>query len=147
MLSDLQRQKFFIAARAAYETRKPSLDFDTWRKDEMERTVGVDSIKLVPSTGDAWLTLMIHFLTLAGETKQAYELGLRLGTSEKSIARHQLEACCKKNSVSLNYAAAILRRKYKVSIDDATDRQLWHIIFTINRVTSKRTKNSTGNPF
>lgn len=147
MLSPSQRGKLFAAAQAAYDVVKPSLEFDVWRKDEMERTVGVDSVKLVPSTGDAWIHLMVHFLTLAGDIKAAYELGLRLGTSQKRIVLTHLAQALLKNNLHQNYAPAILRRKYHVTLDDATDRQIWHVIYTINRDYRKRKLAESGNPF
>jgi len=89
-LTDKQRVFFFNIARRAYDTQQPDMEFNDWRKSEMEEAGLPNSTKKV-SQIIGYDTLMLHFAELAYDM----ELVEKFQTNEARMLRHVISGLIK----------------------------------------------------
>ncbi len=140
-LSAVQKAKICVLAGQAAAARSLSFSSakaaDAWRKGEMERACGLDS--LTRCSQEHYLVLVAHFQDLAGESGAAFVSAMAHGTEAARVALNKLTEACAKAGLPLAYAQTVCRRQYGVELDDATKEQLWRVTFTIkNRAGNKR---------
>jgi len=128
----------------------PSACFTAWRHVEQGKACGVQS--LCACTQDHYGRLVAHFQALAGETVAAARTLVRDAGNGRRIARYKLGQELSKRGLQVGYAAAICRSKYKCDLADASEGQLWKLVFDIrNRrkpeVRSQMSEVNDGNPF
>jgi hypothetical protein len=88
-----------------------------------------------------------HFANIAGEAGKAFNSAMRAGTEDVRIARAVLVKECAKAGLELSYPGAICFNQFKRSLEDATAKQLWCLVFTVrNRSKTGRQKAQEQKP-
>ncbi len=158
-LSNLQKREIAIAARRAYDARPDREEFElinshlsrtacfeAWRHVENGKATGIQ--RSTAMTQDHYAAALAHFLKLAGDEPGAARVYERGQTNGKRVARWKLEEALRERGLQLGYAASICRAKYKRSLDDATEKQLWKLVFDVRSSKHKPLpKKPSENPF
>lgn len=111
--------------------------FAAWRHWQQGLACGRQSLR--ECTGDDYQLLRAHFLTLAGLEASAARAQERHISNPQRIARYKLRQALAAAGLPLEYAAAVCRRQYRCTLDDASERQLWCLVFTVrNRTSAER---------
>ena len=156
-LNNRQKARICILARQAYERQRSEVSdqmsenrpplaeklFCCWRRQQQNAAVGKSH--LTDCRNADYLTLKAHFLDLAGETVAAFRNHLRAGTEPRAWALARLRKECQAAADVLpgawDYAAGFLRNKRGLSIDDCSERDLWHAIFLVRRRAAQLRRN------
>lgn len=128
--------------------------FEAWRHVEQGKAVGRQSLTKCTSEHD-FLRLCAHFRAMIpGQEGRAVRTLARHEAEPRLVAMHKLRQACSAAGLELGYAAAICRTQNRCSLDEASEKQLWRLVFTIkNRAKAKRphyavaAPASDGNPF
>lgn len=115
---------------AANPTLSESACFTAWRHVEQGSAVGRQSLRECTSEGD-FLRLCAHFLSLARRPVAAQRT-LRLAASEgQRLAAYKLRQELAARGLASGYAAAICQRQFRCALAEASEKQLWCLVFTI----------------
>lgn len=139
------KQKKYLAqlARQAFKVRgTPGADFDAWRHDEVAKAVGKAGLRCCSQLD--YKAVQAHFLDMTGRSGQA----MTALVQHQSEPRRQAEAVLLREltnaGLHLNYANSICNAQFKCTLFDATEKQIWCIVYTIrNRASRKRRNNQT----
>lgn len=124
----------FLEANGELST---SACFSAWRHWQQGLACGRQSLR--ECTGEDYQLLRAHFLKLAGLEASARRAEERHISNPQRIARYKLRKALAAAGLPENYAAAICRRQYRCTLDDASERQLWCLVYTVrNRRHSAR---------
>jgi len=139
-LSILQKREIAQLARRAYEAwaereafeainaeQSKTACFEAFRHVEQGKACGVQS--LCACTQAHYGRLVAHFQALTGNA--ATRTLVRDADNDRRIARYKLDQALRERGLREEYAAAICRRQFKTSLEDATARQIWNLVFTI----------------
>ena len=129
LLSNEQKARICILAREAYALQFTDWEFPEWRHAEQEKACGKAS--LCDCTQADFLRLKSHFLRLSGEEGEARRVETRAATEPRRIARYKLMQALAERGLAPGYAEAICRRQYHCGLDDASEKQLWRLVFTV----------------
>ena len=80
---------------------------------------------------DDYAAVKAHFQDLLGESGRALNSLMHGEGNKKRIAQYKLTQACRDAGLKLSYAAAICRTQYKCALEDASEGQLWRLMFTI----------------
>ena len=138
-LSNEQKARLCILSASAHDLDGP-LDAEEFRHEQVKLATGKPG--LTACTQDDWNLLHAHFLALNGETGQAYQAAIRHGTEPARVAMHKLHEALRKAGLPMAYVAAICRRQFKCAPEDASPKQLWNLVFTINNRGAARRKRA-----
>lgn len=141
-LSNQQKRDISIAARRAY-TGWPEREafeainsemsrtdcFEAWRRVEQGKAVGIQSLREM--TQAHFNRVLAHFEELAGDAAGAARRRGRDQDNGRRIALHKLKEACQAADVGLTYAATICRTQYRCGLDEATEKQLWNLFYTV----------------
>lgn len=149
-LSSQQKQRLAILSREAYAKQpglvrglegkqgpSPVLKFDRWRHAQAIKAVGR---RISEATQGDYLPLKAHFLDLAGKPVAAMQAHMRRETEPQRVALHKLTRECAAKGLDLSYAAAICRRQFRCALEEASEKQLWCLFFTV------RNRRNSGAP-
>lgn len=132
-LSNEQKARLCILARTAFERtngHSPSTaEADAWRHDQVERATGKHGLTLCVQ--DDFKLIQAHFLNLAGEGGQALNAHIAHETEPKRVALFKLSEALAVIGKPIAYAAAICRNQNKCELSEATDKQIWRLVFTV----------------
>lgn len=143
-LSNEQKKTIILLAKRAYSRLQVSSvslhpSFDDWRRSEQKLAVERGSLTLC--TNEDFLFLKAHFLSLLGQKDTAGTLRVRAGCEPRIWALNRLERECDDAADVLprarDYAAGFLRNARGVTLDQASEKQLWHAIYIIRRRASQ----------
>jgi hypothetical protein len=154
LLSNKQKAEICQLAHEAWEARadirEPLLEcnlatmsktaiFEAWRHVEQGKAVGRQSLTKCTSEGD-FLKLCAHFRAMIpGQEQRAARTLARHAAEPRLVAMHKLRQACSAAGLELGYAAAICRTQNKCTLDEASEKQLWRLVFTVkNRSKAKR---------
>lgn len=153
-LSNLQKREIAIVARRAYdawsgreafEAANPELSrtacFEAWRHVQIRAAVHVTE-SLRECTQAHYGTVLAHFKGLAGDAAGAQRTRVRDADNPRRIARYKLEEALRHAGLQLGYAYAICRTQNKCSLEEASAKQLWRLVFTVKN----RRKHFAGQP-
>jgi hypothetical protein len=134
-LSGEQRQKLAGLAALAYDIADSHVAFDDWRHSEVRRVVHRAGLR--DCLNMHYLPLFAHFHELLGNSGRATKALVKAETEPRTWALHALqkEAVKAKDVMpeAMKYARGFLRNKRGVSLDEASDRDIWHAVFTVRR--------------
>jgi hypothetical protein len=88
---------------------------------------------------DDYGAVKAHFQDLLGETGKAMNTLVHSERNGRRIAEFKLVKACEAARLSLAYAANICRAQFKCSLEDATEKQLWCLMFTVKNRSRKVT--------
>lgn len=129
LLDNTQKARICILAREAFEKMESFLPFADWRQMEQQNAVGKDSLR--DCTQADYLSLVAHFEKLKGEDGRAVQAHLRSQVKDQALALFKLKEACRERALDLAYPAAICRRQFKCTLEEASPNQLWNLLFTI----------------
>jgi len=144
-LSIVQKREISMTARKAYgmwdgreafeavnsEVSK-SACFEAWRHVEQGKASGgIQS--LCEMTQDHYADVYAYFLDLAGDHEGAQRVRARAATNGSRIALHKVREELRKRGLSDDYAATICRSKFKCGLHEASEGQLWKIMYDVRK--------------
>lgn len=140
-LKNNQKWEIVKLARAAFAKLDPAdidgQSFDEWRHSEVARACGKQGLRCCDQ--DDYAGLKAHFLDMLGASGAAFNWHVRAQSQGDRVARAVLERECGKAGVSLGYAIAICKRQFHCELNDASEKQLWSLVYTVrNRATARR---------
>lgn len=137
-LAQLARQALNqVRALARARGEAFEVDEETWRHEEVIRAVGKHGLRCCSQ--DDYADLKGHFLDRLGAYGAAFDARLRAATQKRRQAEAVLVRELQKAGLHLNYANSICQRQYRCTLFDATERQIWNLVYTIrNRAAQKR---------
>lgn len=119
--------------REGFEDANPGMSvsrcFECWRRVEQGKAVGVQS--LTQCTNDDFLPLVAHFQNFRGDGATAVKTLLRHAEGARITPFFKLQQALAERGLNEAYAAAICRRQYKCELGDASEGQLWRLVYTI----------------
>ena len=132
-----------ILAREAFEKmhgRGPvtAAELADWRREHQQKACGFDSLTLCQR--EHLPALEAHFLDLQGESGQAFRKLMHPEMSEQRKALGVLRANLRAFGLMEGYAAVICRSRCKCELDQASVKQLWHVIFTVRKNQQRKRK-------
>ena len=146
-----QVRALILAARRAWVVQRglglADDDFDTWRKGALWDAVQVASFRLVGQR--QYGVALGYFAGLAGREAPASAVREKSGEGDRRRAQFVLKRECERidgegllgaAGSAARYAATLFDRIHKVSLEKASARQIWQVVFTLrSRVARKRT--------
>lgn len=102
-----------------------------WRHHQQGLVLGLPRQSLTEAHQGDFAPLLAHFSALAGREAAADNWAARAATDGPRRARWILERELKARGLSTGYAAAICRTQNKCVLDDASEKQLWRLVFTV----------------
>ncbi len=103
-------------------------DFETWRHAEAR---AVCKRRISEALVKHFSALKRHFASIAGDSGKAFNSAMREGSEDKRIAMAKLTEACQERGLEMSYPAAICRRQFKRSLEDASAKQTWCLVFTV----------------
>lgn len=146
LISKSQLINLAKAARAAFDAGlnagqiPKGTKFDDWRHGSMDEVLGKVSFKEL--TQRDYLPMLAWWQDRAGESGKAMESIMRADSNPLRIARHKLEEALKKAKLPPAYVIAICRRQYKCELTEASVKQIWQLVYTINNRGKARAKKA-----
>jgi hypothetical protein len=134
------KQKKYLAqlARQAFKVRgTPGADFDEWRHEQVANAVGKAGLRCCSQID--YKAVESHFLDMTGRSGRA----MTALVQHQSEPRRQAEAVLLRELAAagqhINYANAICRSQFKCGLFDASEKQIWCLVYTVrNRASGKR---------
>ncbi len=80
---------------------------------------------------DDYGAVKAHFLDLLGEHGAAFKAVHHGEGNARRVAEFKLVQTCEVAGLALTYAAKICQNQFKCSLEDATEKQLWCLTFTV----------------
>lgn len=80
---------------------------------------------------DDYKIVEAHFLNLLGETGRAMNALVRSQDNPRRIARYKLDQALREAQLETGYAEKICRAQFKCGVNEATEKQLWCLMFTV----------------
>jgi hypothetical protein len=102
-----------------------------WRHAEQGKAMGGVRQSLTQATQRDYLLLRAHFMRLCGLEAAADKALAQAATDGGRRALFLLRRELGERGLNESYAAAICRTQYRCSLTQATEKQLWNLIFTI----------------
>lgn len=145
-LSQLSDRAFQRAAADAYarhdyfyEGVPTKQAHDDFRHSEVAQACGKAGLRCCSQ--DDYKLVEAHFLALLGRDVAAFNAGVRAATEPRRQAEAVLVRECERFGLRLSYAAAICRNVFKCSLEDASPKQLFKVMYTIrNRGNARERK-------
>lgn len=104
--------------------------FTIWRRDKQREAVGCDSLRMVHQ--DDYLRLLAKFREIMGDTAKATRLHVHAAEDGWRRAWWLLERSCKERGLAFPaYPGAICRKQYQCSLNEATEKQLFRLMYTV----------------
>lgn len=145
-ISREQKTRLVLLAREAYQAQpglvRGQTKFDLWRHQQAIKCCGRRVSEALQ--GD-FLPLKAHFLNLAGKPVAAMRAHMRRETEPQRVALHKLTRECAAKGLSIAYAATICHAQYRCALEEANEKQLWRLFFTIRNRKPKAAAPATTN--
>lgn len=141
LLSNERKAKICILAQEAAEKCGVTAwrEIDEWRKKEQLEKFGISS--LTAATQTQYADIKAHFQALAGDLAGAYKTTRRGDDNPKRVARWHLNKALAAAKLAPVYAQAICKSQFHCTLDDASAKQLWNLVYTVkNRGNARRRK-------
>jgi len=140
-LSPLQIKKLIPLARQAFEhlietgALGDAAEFDAWRHAQCLQTVERGGFR--EARNEDYLPLTAHFLRLLGRDSEADTALARYEVEPRTWAWSKLQEAFESAADVLPqakaYAAGYLRNKRSISLEDASDKDLWSCVYLVTR--------------
>lgn len=118
---------------------------DAWRRVQQGEVLGLPRQSLREATQADFPALMAHFLGLREQWSQgtpgaqSLRWAARAATDGSRRALHVLRRELKAAGLHEEYAQSICRRQHRLSLAEASERQVWGIVYTVrNRAAARR---------
>ncbi|MCX6901709.1 MAG: hypothetical protein NT105_23770 [Verrucomicrobia bacterium] len=133
-LENGQKAHLCILAREAFEEvyGRPAAsqgELDDWRHTQQMFACGYTSLR--GATQREYKLIEGRFLMLKGNAAAARRAEERVATEPIRLAMFKLRESLRERGLHESYAAAICRRQFKCSLAEATERQVWCLVYTV----------------
>jgi hypothetical protein len=128
-LSNEQKARICILARQGFDLVVTDLDLQAWRRAQQLAACGKES--LTACTQEDFLKLKSHFQKLAGEEGDSLRTANREAGDPARVALFKLREAMTERGLSIGYAINICRTQYKCTLEQASAKQLWCLVYTI----------------
>lgn len=129
-LSHKQKSYLSQLARRAWETAEREVGApEDFRHTEVARACGKAGLRCCSQ--DDYKHVEAHLLDLCGEPAKAFNAHVAATTQPVRQAEAVLARACREAGVELGYAAAICQRQFRCPLAEASERQLWNLVFTV----------------
>lgn len=138
-LTDGQKARICIVANQAAKKQGVTgwREVSAWRREQQLQHFGLKS--LTAAAQDQYADIKAHFEALAGETGRAFSTALRGQDNDRRIARWHLNKALAAAKLSPAYAQAICKNQFHCTLDEASKKQLWNLVYTVkNRGKAKQ---------
>lgn len=105
--------------------------FTGWRRVEQGKVLGELRQSLTQADQTEYARLMAHFARLTGNEALTAQWEKRAVNDGRARAEWHLHTELKKADLKLEYAAVICRAQNRCELREASERQLWRLVFTI----------------
>lgn len=110
---------------------------EAFRHEEVAAACG--KLGLRCASQDDYAAIKGHFLELLGQHQRAFEAEVRSATESRRQAEAVLVRECEAFGLHLAYAEAICQRQFRCGLWDASEKQIWCLVYTVrNRGRKKR---------
>lgn len=144
LLSNEQKATICILAQQAAEKCGVTgwREVDAWRKREQLQQFGLPT--LTAATQAQFADLKAHFQALAGDLAGAYQTTRHGEANPKRQARFLLNRALARAKLGSGYAAAICKNQFHCTLDDASEKQLKCLLYTVNNRANARRRKAAG---
>lgn len=142
LLSKLQLARICMLANEAATANGITgwREVEAWRREVQRDRFGLSS--LTAATQAQYADIKAHFEALAGNVGEAYETARRGLDNLRRVARWNLNKALRESGLALPYVSAICKSQFHCSLEDASTKQLWNLVYTVrNRGAARRKKN------
>lgn len=140
------RQKAYLSGLAKTAWRILSQGGGTDEKEQEYRqreAISCCGRRISEARNGDFSDLEAHFLALAGKSGRAFDSAMKADSNPARQALFKLRKLLQKQGRAEDYAAKILRDKYKTTLTEATAKQLWSVYFDCQR-TFRSTQGKSG---
>jgi hypothetical protein len=146
-LSQLARRAFNRAAALARgRGEAPPADADAWRREHVLAATGKLGLRCCGQSD--YKLIEAHLLEVLGEHGRAFNAHVAALTNShrqaEAVLMREIELCADVIPGALAYVTAICARQFKCSPLDASEKQLWNLIFTLRTRAAARRKTKKG---
>ena len=130
-LSNEQKARLSLLAKRAARLQylpESGKEHDAWRQ---ERSLALAKVRISEARQRHWNDLHAVWQDLAGEPDKAFNTLMRADGNPRRVAKFKLDQELKARGLADKYAATICFSMFKVSLADASAKQLWKVLFTI----------------
>ena len=147
LLTKGQLARICIVANQAAEAQGVTgwREVEEWRREQQRQRFGLES--LTAATQDQYADLKAHFEAMAGKADRAFKTALRGEGNKRRVAWWNFMKAVKESGLGMAYAAAICRTQYRRSLDDATEQQLWNLVYTLRNRAAAHQQKAADEPF
>jgi len=118
----------FLRANPEYSA---TAAFEAWRRVQQRQACGVESLRSCTSEHH-YLLLRSHWNAAIGNHERAASDLLKHANEARLVVLHKLrESCLERGLDYPGYPGAICRRQYKCALEDAGEKQLWRLVYTV----------------
>lgn len=135
-------QKAYLAQLANEARRKvaPGEKAEGWRHEQVVKACGKAGLRCCSQ--DDYGLIKGHLLELMGKHGAAFKAQFNQATNDRRVAEAVLVRECQVAGLSLKYAESICQRKNKCGLFDASEKQIWHLVYTVrSRAQAKRQRS------
>jgi uncharacterized protein YifE (UPF0438 family) len=132
ILSQLARRAFnreLALARGRGE-KLAELSEESFRHQQVARATGKAGLRCC--TQDDYGAVKACFLDLLGQSGQAFQAVHHGQGNARRVAEYKLVQACETARLPLSYAAKVCASQFRCTLEDASEKQLWCLTFTIN---------------
>jgi len=137
-LSKGQKARLSILARKAfYHQKVQGMTATEWRHEIAIQKVGC---RISEAVQDHWNDLKSTFEDLSGRPGKAFNTQVRAGDNKRRVALFKLTKELEAHNLAPGYGEKICFAKFKVSLAEASAKQIWAIYFDITKRPVKGSK-------
>ena len=130
-LTRKQKRDLSMLARKAAEKRGlPKWEFDTYRHDVAKHVCG---LRISEARQSHFNDLLAAFQYAAGDDVAAFRTHLRAVDNKRRVAMFKLTEALNSRGLDIAYAGQICRTQFKVTLEEATAKQLWCLFYTVTK--------------
>lgn len=145
LLSRLARKAYCADLARARKSGNTLLETpDEYRRREVAEACGKAGLRCCYQ--EDFGPVLSHFQDKLGASGQALKTLVRASSNNRRIVEYKILEALKKGGFSIGYAAAICRAQFRCSFEDASEKQLWCLCFTIKNRSKGRKNESLSIP-
>jgi hypothetical protein len=139
-----QKRELLLLALGEWKRAGRPGDFDAWRHQMVAQVTERHGLREMRQ--EEYLLVKAHLERLAGKTRMAERHLVRAAVEPRRVAMHKLEvefaAVTDVIDRPREYVESIARSRYKVSLADCGEKQIWVLLFDLRRNAHRRRKKT-----
>ncbi len=144
-LSNPQKAYLSGLAKKAWTLLRQNGATDESEKEYRQReSIGLVGRRVSEALNGDFEALEAHFLAASGQSGRAFEKAMKADSNDARQALWKLRGLLQKHGKAEDYAAKIMRDKFKTTLPEATAKQVWSVFFDCQRNFKKQTATPAG---